>query len=68
MTTLPAKKRGRPRKNIVATGATGTGLSPDVKELVLTARNKMNEQYGFQLSLADTVRHLVHLYLKGNTP
>lgn len=67
----PPRKRGRPPIGEKAAEGSGFAVSPRVAAVVRELRDEMQASLGMDLSLAETVRHLVIFYRqhqKGGQP
>lgn len=64
MQTIEPPKRGRPRKHDTTHPRASTGIPHDCAEMLRQIRNEMQEQTGFPITVADTLRHIVFFYRK----
>lgn len=63
---MTTTRRGRPRKDPAADPANGIGLSPALGKELRAIRADIEKRIGFPISVADTVRHIIHFY-RSNT-
>lgn len=60
------RRRGRPPKGDKLDPKAGVGLSPQIGAQVREIKKEIEARIGFPITIADTVRHLVHFYRQHN--
>ena len=65
-TNAEPKLRGRPPKGEKRDEKAGVGLSPQIGTQLRVMQTEIQNRIGFPITIADTVRHLIHFYRQHN--